>query len=461
MDRFLDINKHSNSPLGVRDFYKSYYLTPLFFIAGAAICFVFALSFFLAPLFVIGKIFIAVLVVLTLLDTVFLYAKKKGLIVTRNCNERLSNGDKNPVNITLQSDYVFPVVIKIIEELPTQLVGKTQPIDVFALKGNERLVKEYTVAPTERGEYYFGNTLVFVTSPLKLVQRRFEFNTEQTIFVYPSYVQMQKFSLSAISNSLQQVGSKRVRKLGNSVEFEQIKEYVQGDDYRTINWKATARKSQLMVNTYVDEKSQQVFCLVDKSRNMKMPFEGLTLLDYAINASLALSNVAIQKQDKAGLICFAEKIDSFVPADRKPMQMEALLQQLYKQETQFKDADFEALYAQVRNRVKQRSLLILFTNFESEYSLQRQLPYLKQMAHYHLLLVVFFENTEIKKLLEKSAANTEEIYIQTIADKFLYEKKLMLKELRHNGITAMLTSPKNLTVNTINKYLEIKKRQAL
>jgi uncharacterized protein (DUF58 family) len=271
---------------------------------------------------------------------------------------------------------------------------------------------------------------------------------------------MQKLSLSAVS-SLHQTGSKQVRKLGNSVEFEQIKEYVQGDDYRTINWKATARKSQLMVNTYVDEKSQQVFCVIDKSRSMKMPFDGLTLLDYAINSSLALSNIAIQKQDKVGLISFAEKMDSFVAADRKPMQMEALLQELYKQETQFKDADYEALYAQVRNKIKQRSLLILYTNFESEYSLKRQLPYLKRIAHYHLLIVVFFENTEIKKLLEKDAANTEEIYIQTIADKFLYEKKLMLKELRHNGITAILTTPAQLTINTINKYLEIKNRQVL
>lgn len=216
-----------------------------------------------------------------------------------------------------------------------------------------------------------------------------------------------------------------------------------------------------MVNTYVDEKSQQVFCVIDKSRNMKMPFEGLSLLDYAINTSLALSNVAIQKQDKAGLICFAEKVDSFLPADSKPMQMESLLQQLYKQETFFKDADYEALYAQVRNRIKQRSLLILFTNFESEYGLKRQLPYLKRLANYHLLLVVFFENTEIKKMLSKDASNTEEIYIQTIADKFLYEKKLMLKELQHNGIAALITSPADLTINTINKYLEIKKRQEL
>ena len=348
-----------------------------------------------------------------------------------------------------------------IDELPAIFLNNAKPLKPFSIKGNTEHTLSYFIKPNTRGEFNFGNTLVFATSPLNIVQRRFNFNTAQKTFVYPSYIQMQKFSLSAVGNSLQQVGSKRVRKLGNSIEFEQIKEYVRGDDYRTINWKATARKSQLMVNTYVDEKSQQIFCLIDKSRSMKMPFDGLTLLDYSINSSLAVSNIAIQKQDKVGLISFADKMDTFVQADRKPMQMEALLQQLYKQETNFKDADFEGLYAQVRNKIKQRSLLILFTNFESEYSLKRQLPYLKQISQYHLLVVVFFENTEIKKLLAKDAANTEEIYIQTIADKFLYEKKLMLKELRHNGIIAILTTPQQLTINTINKYLEIKNKQAL
>ena len=221
--------------------------------AGAAVCLVFALSFFFAPLFVIAKGFLVVLLILVLLDIVFLYGKRNGIIAERHCNYRLSNGDKNAITIKLQSNYGFPLAVEIIDELPAQLITKVTGIDNFLMKANDSNVLHYVVSPTDRGEYHFGNTLVFVKSPLKLVKRRYGFNTNQTVFAYPSYIQMQKFSLSAIGNSLQQVGSKRVRKLGNSVEFEQIKEYVQGDDYRTINWKATARKSQLMVNTYVDE----------------------------------------------------------------------------------------------------------------------------------------------------------------------------------------------------------------
>ena len=194
---------------------------------------------------------------------------------------------------------------------------------------------------------------------------------------------------------------------------------------------------------------------------MKMPFDGLTLLDYAINASLVLTNVALVKQDKAGIITFEKNLDAFLPADKKTTQMNAILELLYKQETQFLESDFEKLFSVIRNRITNRSLLILFTNFESLESLQRELPALKKMAHYHLLLVVFFENTELKSLIEKKASSMEEIYIKTIAEKFAFEKRLMVKELHKNGILSILTTPGNLTVNTVNKYLELKTRLSI
>lgn len=194
---------------------------------------------------------------------------------------------------------------------------------------------------------------------------------------------------------------------------------------------------------------------------MKMPFNGMTLLDYAINASLVLCNVALVKQDKAGLITFEKNLDTFLPADKKPTQMNQVLETLYKQQTDFLESDFEQLFSVIRNRITNRSLLVLFTNFESLESLQREMPALKKMAHYHLLLVVFFENTELKSLLDGNAQTIEDIYIKTIAEKFVYEKRLMVKELHKNGIPSILTTPENLTVNTVNKYLELKTRMSI
>ncbi|MEO6638777.1 MAG: DUF58 domain-containing protein, partial [Ginsengibacter sp.] len=141
-------------------------------------------------------------------------------------------------------------------------------------------------------------------------------------------------------------------------------------------------------------------------------------------------------------------------------QKERILELLYNQKTDFLESDFEMLYMQVRNKIRHRSLLILFTNFESLSGLERQLDYLRSLAKYHLLLVVFFENTELTKLTATKATSLEEVYIKTIAEKFSFEKRLIAKELSKYGILSVLSSPQNLTVNSINKYLELKARQA-
>ena len=231
-----------------------------------------------------------------------------------------------------------------------------------------------------------------------------------------------------------------------------------GDDQRTINWKASARRSELMVNSYQDEKSQQVYCLIDKGRVMQMPFGGLSLLDYAINASLVMANIALKKQDKAGIITFSNTISNLLPAQRKSDQLRRVLELLYHQKTIYQETDYERLYITVRQKITQRSLLLLFTNFETLNGCQRQLPYLRALARHHLLVVVFFENTELQELLHKSADTTEGIYTKAIAQKFDYEKRQIVKELQRHGIHAILTAPEQLTVNTINKYLELKAR---
>jgi len=194
---------------------------------------------------------------------------------------------------------------------------------------------------------------------------------------------------------------------------------------------------------------------------MKMPFGDLSLLDYAINSTLVLSSVCLQKQDRVGVISFANKMGSILAADRKPIQREQVLELLYNQQTQFLESDYEMLYMQVRNRIKHRSLLVLFTNFESMSGLNRQLNYLRAMARHHLLLVVFFENPELHQLTGLEANNIEDIYVKTIAEKFEFEKRLIVKELNKHGILAVLTPPEKLTINTVNKYLELKARQAI
>ena len=438
---------------------KDFFLPVRFYVAVGTFIFFFILSYFFSTLLPIAKIYCASICILILLDYFFIFFKNNPINATRKISNRLSNGENNMVEIVVENQLPYAINVEIIDELPPQLQERN-----FVLKkplsANETTSFKYTLNPVERGEYNFGNVVVLLQSKLGLVLRRLKLGKYEDVCVYPAFSQLGKYALMAQTNT-SDYGSKRMRKIGQSMEFEQIKEYVSGDDIRTINWKATARKGSLMINNYTDEKSQQVYIIVDKGRLMKMPFNGLSLLDYAINATLALSNICLQKQDKVGLVSFAEKIGNVLAADRKPIQREKILQLLYKENTAFLESDFEMLYTQVRNKIKQRSLLILFTNFESTNGLKRQINYLRSIAKHHLLLVIFFENTELTKLSTAHAKTVEDVYVKTIADKLGYEKRMLIKELQQYGIIAIQSAPQNLTVNTINKYLELKSKQML
>ena len=384
----------------------------------------------------------------------------QGLTGQRLLPEKFSNSDENDVLIQLNNKYSFKTQVVIIDELPIQF----QKRDFFkkvSISGKQRSTFQYSVRPVDRGEYIFGNLNLYVNSAIGLVRRRYTFNNEQMVKVYPSFIQMKKYDFLAIDNRLSHIGLKKIRRIGHTMEFEQIKEYVVGDDVRTVNWKATAKQGQLMVNQYQDEKMQPVYSVIDTSRVMKMPFEGLKLVDYAINSALAFSNIALKKGDKVGLVDFSNKLGSFLTARAKKTYLNALSDNLYNVKTKFLDSDFGMLQAFVKRRITHRSLILLYTNFEHISSLHRQLPYLQAIAKKHVLVVVFFENTELKSLSEVEARSIPEIYDQTIAQQFEFDKKLMVRELQQRGIQTVLTAPQDLTVNTINKYLEIKAKGLL
>ncbi|WP_461453471.1 DUF58 domain-containing protein [Mucilaginibacter sp.] len=442
------------------NFYKNLFLCSRLFIGMGCAVVLFLLSFFFTWLGDIPVIFFSAVCLLLLIDIWLLYRQSKSMFARRITPERLSNGDENEISIYIESYYPFAVDVEIIDEIPHQF-QKRDVLFKTNLTSRQHKMLNYLLRPTKRGEYEFGLIRVYVKSPLRLVSRRFNFEQSETLPVYPSFLQMRKYELMAISNRLNEIGIKKIRRLGNSMEFEQIKNYVAGDDYRTVNWKATARQGNLMVNTFTEEKSQHVYCVIDKSRVMKMPFEGLSLLDYAINASLVLSSVALLKEDKAGLITISDKKGSIIPAEKRPTQLNKIMEVLYREKTRYLETNMELLYSTIRSTLKQRSLVVFFTNFESASALQRQLPFLKKIARFHLLVMVFFENTELKALSEEPAINVEGIYIKTIAEKFVYEKKLIVRELARHGIQSILTEPQNVTVNTINRYLEIKANQKL
>ena len=441
-------------------FLKSFYIQPRFFYTGIGIVLLFALSYFIPLLFNIAQLSILVLVLLFILDVLIVFMGKQNIEAKRILPDKFSNGDANKVEISIKNNHTFVAHLEIIDEIPEQFQVRDFKLTRKIHPRKQQNVT-YNLTPKSRGEYHFGVLNIYVQSPIQLVARRYMLDKNAMVPTYPSFKQLKKFELLNINNNAMDYGLKKVRRLGHTMEFEQIKDYVLGDDLRTINWKATAKRNQLMVNQFQDEKSQPVYSIIDKGRIMKMPFNGLSLLDYAINASLVLSNIILKKQDKAGLFSFSKRIDNMVVAQRRSGQMQLILEALYNVDTDYFESDFGRLYANIKRHVTHRSLLLMYTNFETLDGLNRQLPYLKAIAKNHMLVVIFFKNTEIDKLIKAKAETVQQIYDKVIAEKFDFEKRLIINELKKFGIHSILTTPERLTVDTINKYLEIKSRGLL
>lgn len=426
------------------------------YLAMMVLALLFICGFFLGTVMLAAKIFSIAFVILLFGDLSLIYLqKKKTPLLQRELPDKLSNGDDNPIHLRIVNPHPFSIKAEIIDDIPYQFQLRNQSTTLWLRAGEEKTIS-YSLNPKTRGEYVFGFTNVIYTSKIGLLGRHLKFGSETIVPVYPSFIQLKNFEFMAISNQLTESGIKRVRRSGMHNEFDRIKEYVKGDNYRTINWKTTAKKGKLMVNLYQEERSQRVYSIIDMGRTMEMPFKGMSLLDYAINASLILSNAAIKKHDKAGLFAFNTQTETFFRAERKSDTMKCILEHLYRAKTNFLESNYASMVSGVLKNISTRSLLLIYTNFESLNSLQRNMKYFKLLSRHHLILMVIFENSDIKGMIRHDVRSLEKIYTNTIAEKYIHDKKLIAAELRKNGILSVYTNPENLTSNLLNKYLELK-----
>lgn len=437
-------------------FFRNLYFTNYFFYALLGLATLFILAFFFHGLMLVSKILFFAFACVLLWEIIFLFSRKSTIKITRNYPDKFSNGDENTFEITLESFYPTKVNVRVIEELPIQLQNRTSYFTKELFPRNP-ISFAYHLRPVKRGVYHFGKCIVFVRH-LGLIERKIALDKPLELPCYPSFIQLRKYMLMATTNRLSELGVKRIRRIGSTLEFEHIRDYTQGDEYRFINWKATAKTNKLMVNQYEDERSQPIYSFIDLGRAMRMPFSEMTLLDYAINSTLVLSNVTILKNDKAGMLTFSKHVGNHIVADKRNHQMNLISEVLYKITTQFEESEFGRLYTFAKKNINQRALVFLYTNFETLDALHRQLPYLKLLNKSHIVVVVTFKNTELKTLAKEKVSKSLDIYNQIIAEKFNYEKQLIIQEMQANGLQTIYTEPTNLTVNVINKYLEIKAR---
>lgn len=435
------------------------YIKPRFYILASVIILIFILSYGFPFLLTIGKSLLFGLFLAAIVDLILVRRAVSNLDGKRMVNSPLSLGDYQEVMYEITNDSDQNLDVSLVDELPVQLQYR-HSIGKFHLDGTSSIERAFQIRPTVRGEYKFGNLFAFISMKLPgLLEYRETLEGPVSVDVYPSVIQMKKYELQLSSKTAHLQGIKKVRMIGQNDEFEQIKPYVPGDNLRAINWKATSRKQSLMVNHYQDSKSQMVYCIVDSGRAMRMPFFNLSLLDHAVNTALVLSNIVLTKHDKIGLITFSKKIGTILKASSQRNQLKNVMKRLFKLETNFQESNFELLFYTIRRHIQQRSILIMYTNFEQSVEVDRNLKYLRAISKLHLLIIVIFKNTALEEAAGLKAVKKSDIYLKTLAEKALVEKEEIKMRLESNGIQCVLTKPENLSLDVINKYLEIKSKR--
>jgi uncharacterized protein (DUF58 family) len=439
---------------------KDTYLTPVFYFSYGMVILCYLASYGLPICYFIGHILLITLLSLTILDWILLFSESSPIKYERHMAKRMNLGDSNTVQLNLLSKGKLPYYILFFEGFPDEMQEREAYFKGY-LETGQLLNFKYDFKPKKRGVITFKDPLIYLQSFFYLVRRKIAISNHQKISVYPSIIQMKRYELMVFQQLRINTGIKKTRRIGNASEFEQIKNYVQGDEIKKINWKATSRRNELMVNQFQQEKAQNIYFILDKSRNMQAEFEGMNLLDYAINSTLAIANVAGKTGDKTGLISFSNKLGTVLPAERSSRQMRRILEELYSQKSLFLEANYDLLFQALQRSVKTRSMILLFTNFETESSMKRVLPLLHKINQKHLLVVVLFQNTALEAIAFEPLLKIKDVYHTTVAERLSSIKERLAWELRKNGIQTILSNPNELSVKTINKYLELKAKGSL
>lgn len=443
----------------IKRFFGALYFHNLFFYVGGCFVLLFLLGSVWGGLVIFLRILLLLWAAMCVYDLIFLFKPKEIIEAERILPSRFSNGDENQILLQIRSKINSKISLSIIDEVPIQFQARD-----FLLKLNlnpfEKKELPYALTPFLRGNYEFGKLMVFVNGYFGFFGRRFVCENSKEVMVFPSFLRLPEYELRAATNQLLNPGEKRIQKVGANTEYEWIKEYAFNDDIRTVNWKATARKGVLMVNVYNEEKSQDVFNLIDAGRTMKMPFEKMSLLDYAINASLAISTVCLKKSDRIGLFVAEKRNLTYLPPSKQKGHITKANEMLYRLETSFMETDYQRLVSNVQQRLNKRSLIFFYSNFGTLQAVENALPYLKMLAARHLLVMIVFKNTELEKEVETKSSNLIGVYQHIFIQQMLDEKRQIIQKLEQNGIKTVYTAPKDLSIKALNKYLEFKRTGA-
>jgi uncharacterized protein (DUF58 family) len=422
----------------------------------------------IVPLFLVGRspflfravlAYDALLLVLCVVDR-SMTPKPKTFRLERRVEDTLSLGEANPVDLEILNSPAFSTRLEIRDEYPAGFRAdrETCPLSVGpGVRGRVR----YRVTPLARGEYGFGSIHFRYPSLLRLVHLAGKVEQPKKVQVYPNLVGLRRYELRRRRSHLQYTGIRVARRRGEGSEFESLREYVPDDDFRWINWKATAKHQYPIVQNFEPEKNQTVLLVLDAGRRMTTEVEGMSKLDYAVSAALLLGYVASDMGDQVGMLLFGGEKEVYLPPRKGKGQVERILENLYAVRPEQSEPDYPSVLARLAGRSKRRALVIVFTDVTDQYTSRNLLAGLSLLRPRHLPLVVAIADRSLHRRRDQHVRTAGDVYRKAVAGDLLDERARIVRSMANSGALVLDRLPEEISPETVNAYLEIKRKRLL
>lgn len=377
---------------------------------------------------------------------------------------KLSLGVNNPVELRIESRAARPFQLTIRDEPPLSFAVTGETTQTVTVLPRETISLHYALRPIQRGDYQFGDINLRWPGALGLYVRQAVIPARASVKVYPNIYEIRQFELLARRDQLAEMGVRNVRMRGEGTAFESLRDYTPDDPYRSINWKATARRGKPISMDYEPERSQRIVILLDVGRMMRSAIRvqdggeawNMAKVDFVINSVLLLSYVASMRGDQVGLLVFADRIKQYVPP--RAGRFQELLEAMYALTSEPVEADYGRAVSYLKAHLKKRSLVVMFTDLSGSRASDTLLLHMPRLIPQYVPLLVTIRDPVLDQEAGQAPTHSEAVYRRAIAEELIDERRLLLDRLRRQGVFTLDADAAHLSIDVVNRYLELKRR---
>jgi len=383
------------------------------------------------------------------------------VFVERIGEKKLSIYEKETMVIQLYNKSNYKLCVELKDEIPDFYFRSENKIMKGVVEPLQKKNFQYFVYPTKRGAFTFGNIHVKCRGKLKLCTKIFKVNLDQEYKVYPNMKNLRKYKLNMCNNRSLRQGKNTLKMIGKGTSFESLREYEAGDEYRKINWKATARGNKPILNQYEPEKNQHVHILIDTGRSMSYSIRGFRKLDLVVNTALVLSDIVNQNGDKSGLMVFNTKIDNMIMPGKGVLHRGKIMDALYHIDNTNKTSNYDEAFYYLKRKERHRSIVFFFTDFSTVEEAESILKVLPAISKSNLVIIIIIKNESIEVIGSLKIKNKEDLFNKGVALEMIDERRKIINLINRKGILCVECSPEKLEYTVINKYIQVKNKTYL